>query len=209
MGLLTILIEAVSVEFWHLGLKMDCTPESLLPFGFLCLAVPPTHPVKPLLFQLSLQIHQPFPLFLLSAPYVLRHMVTQLHSLSFHRSPSSLALSHYLLSPASSPLVARWFLCSVCINLHLSWLCGVSAGLLIKSHQLMTAFIPHLAASHPRTCLPASHNPLLVREWRLPVSAGCLSVVCCWGWGNRWSATFPLQRVSVTKCSVMQDGLQQ
>lgn len=55
MGLLTILIEVVCVEFWHLGLKINRISKSLplflsLPLSF-SLPVPPTHPTKSLLFQ--------------------------------------------------------------------------------------------------------------------------------------------------------------
>lgn len=117
------------------------------------------------------------------------------------------------LSPARSlsrvSLIARRFLCSVCLNLHHSSVCGISAGLLIK--QLMTAFIPHLAALRPCICLSVSHNSLLVREWCLPVSAGLSAALVCLLFvaGDRQTdgaLHFPLQSESATKCSIMQDG---
>lgn len=75
----------------------------------------------------------------------------------------------------------------------------------------MTAFIPHLAALRPCSCLPVSHNSLLVREWCPPVSAGLSAALVCLLFvagdrGTDGALRFPLQRVSATKCSIMQDG---
>lgn len=86
----------------------------------------------------------------------------------FYFSPSSLALARRFhsscsLAPFTAPLpsspppppcTARQLLCSVRLNFHHSSVCGVSPGLLIKSEQLMTAFIPHLAAPRLCSCLP-------------------------------------------------------
>lgn len=91
----------------------------------------------------------------------------------FYFSSSSLALTRRFhsscsLAPFTAPLpspppssppfslspTARQLLCSVRLNFHHSSVCGVSPGLLIKSEQLMTAFIPHLAAPRLCSCLP-------------------------------------------------------
>lgn len=101
-----------------------------------------------------------------------------------------------LLSRVS--LIARRLFCSVCLNLHHSSVCGVSSGLLIKPKELMTAFIPHLASLRLCSCLPVSHNSLLVREWCPPVSAGLSAALVCLLFvagdrGTDGALRFPLQ----------------
>lgn len=75
----------------------------------------------------------------------------------------------------------------------------------------MTAFIPCLAALHLCSSLPVSHNSLLMQEWWPPVSAGLSAVLVCLlfvarDWGTDGVLRFPLQRVSSTKCIIVQNG---
>lgn len=141
------------MEFWHLGLKMDCISKSLplflsLPHSF-SLPVPPTHPAKSLLFQaVSLDTLAFLSFSVLPCLCVEAHCVAAtfsfLPSLPFVSCPNP--TSPFPCSLTIKSLVERLLLCSVCLNLHQSSLGGVSSGLLIKSYQLMTAFIPHLDA---------------------------------------------------------------
>lgn len=83
-----------------------------------------------------------------------------------HSTPARFSYFLFLLRLLAQPInsffscsllrvspIARRILCSACLNLHHSSVCGVSSGLLIKSEQLTTAFILHLVALRPCSSL--------------------------------------------------------
>lgn len=93
------------------------------------------------------------------------------------------------LSLSLPPLLL--LLCSVRLDFHHSSVCGVRPGLLIKSEQLMTAFIPHLAAPRLCSCLPVFPQCFAGGTGAVPacvcwsVCRVCLSVVWLPGIGEQ------------------------